>query len=269
MVAIDDAGRLVQDTRFAELTGWLPRYLGQTGGGRFLFLDRTAFVPRARAPAGLVQQWSRLVVFDSSSRQVSDVDSIVLSEAFAHGDGFQRVTFGFPFAAAGDAVVAGEKLVWAFSRDSVAHMHDPVTGRIDTLPLSLPAFRVDDADWEERWDTIVARSANEFRDRVRAAKSNVPRVQEHPRFLRLMSTPRGTVAAYAPSDTSRLTYEVHCIVVAPGDVCPAVRTVPGEVVIAVTSGRAAVGIEQEDGTWRVVLRSAREPNVRGGLRAKE
>ncbi len=96
----------MQDTRFAELTGWLPRYLGQTDGGQFLFLDRTAFVPRARARTGLVQQWSRLIVFDSSSRQVSDVDSIVLSEGFAHGVGFQRVTCGFPFAGAGDAVVA-------------------------------------------------------------------------------------------------------------------------------------------------------------------
>jgi hypothetical protein len=94
-------------------------------------------------------------------------------------------------------------------------------------------------------------------------------VTEHPRFLRLLATPRGTVAAYVPSDPTRQSYEVRCVAVVPGDVCPAIRTGQGEVVIAITSGRAAVDIEQEHGTWHVVLRAAKEPNMKSGLRARK
>ncbi len=259
MVMIDSAGKLVRDVQMAEMTGWIPRYLGQTKDGRFMFIEKTLFGPRVRVPEGLVPSWTKLLAFDSTSRRSTILDSIVLREEFVAGNGFQRVTFQLPFRADGDAVVVGNKLVSGFSRDSVYFVRNVLSGKVDTTPLPFPAYTISNRVWEAAWDAARNSSTpNEFSERIQAAKSKVPRILSRPRFASLYKTPRGTVAAYGPLDATGDTYGLRCLIVAAGDRCPSIRTVQGEVVIAISSGVAAVSIEQPDGTLIVVLRSVVE-----------
>ena len=254
MAIVGMDGRLVRDIRLPKLTGWIPKYLGQVHGSLWAFVERTSFVPRAGDAEGLVRQWTRLLAYDTLTRQVQLIDSMVQSEAFARGVGFARVTFGLPFAASGHSVVAGSRLVVGFSRDSIVLAHDVQRGATDTLVLSVPLRPASKQDWEARWDTLVANAA-EFRERIIAAKGDVPVFDTHPRYHRLFSTPRGSIAAYLPRDAEKGIYELRCLHVVDGDQCPSIATATGEVVLAITSGVAAVAIETPDGTWRAVRRT--------------
>ncbi len=256
MVAIDTNGKLVEDKQMARISGWIPRYLGQSIEGRFVFMERTYFIPRRGQPTGVMRNWTKLLAYDTAAKQLDVLDSIVHSESFAWGSGFSQITFGMPFQATGDAIVAGDRLVMGFTRDSVLFARSMHSDRVDTIQLLAAAYPISNDVWERRWDTSVARTSREFRDRKIAAKGAVPRAQFHPRFVSLLATSRGTIAAYVPTDSNQITYEIRCVEVEMGDRCPSVRTVPGEVVLAIGSGVAAVAIEQEDGTWRVVLRAA-------------
>jgi hypothetical protein len=257
MVAVDREGELIVDKRFPELPARFPQYLGQAEDGRFVFLDRTFFIPRPSDPPGLVQQWSHIVALDTARRISTIVDSVVFGEAFAAGQGFGRVTLVPPNSARSEVVVAGGKIWTGFSRDSMLVVHDLRGNRVDSLAHHLAAHPVSQAAWEEAWAKRVERADGDFRQRIAAVKGDVPRFETYPRFIRLLATPGGTVAAYAPVDESRKVWGLPCVVVATGERCPEVRTQEGEVVLAISSGRAAVAVEQEDGTWRVVIRRMR------------
>jgi hypothetical protein len=177
------------------------------------------------------------------------------SEAFVRGTGFSRVTFGLPFAAAGHAVMAGPRLMVGFSRDSVVVVHDILHEAIDTLKIGIQARPIAREDWDARWDTLVANAAPEFRERMALAKGDVLVFDRYPRYQRVLATPAGSLAAYVARDAERGIYELRCIQLMDGDRCPSIQTSPGEVVLAIASGVAAVAVETADGTWHIVRRS--------------
>ncbi len=254
MATVDTSGKLISDKRIVQMEGWQPRYLGQDTIGRFVYMERTSFIPGKNDPEGLIQSWTNLLVFDSTTRIPVVIDSMVLSDNFAIGRGFQRVTTGIPFAGSGDAVLSSNRLIVGYSGDTVLVSHDLISGEVDTIPFPVAAYPVTRSEWERAWEKRFARPS-EFNERIQAAKENIPMPRYHPRFVRLLATPRGTIAAYVPTDSTQKVYEIRCFQIAEGDTCPAVRTTSGEVVLAITSGVAAVVIEQPDGTWRTVLRS--------------
>lgn len=254
LVTVDTSGKLISDKRIVQMTGWMSRYLGQDSSGRLAFMERTFFIPEPGDPEGVNQAWTKLFVFDTVIRIPVLIDSLVLREDFAIGRGFQRVTTGIPFSGRGDAVMAANQLVVGYSRDTVLIAHDVISGEVDTIPFPVRGYPISRGAWNSAWERKFAKPS-EWTERIMAAKDKIPIPESHPRFQYLLATPRGTVTAYVPSDSTRLIYEIRCFQIAAGDICPAVRTVQGEVVLGITSGAAVVIIEQPDGSWRAVLRS--------------
>ena len=249
LVVVSAEGELISSRVFHELRGFVPQSIGQLPDGRMVIAESS--YPRSKAgdPTGLQHDMTPLLLLDTASGRAVAFDTLTRTEMFAAGRGYQRVTFDLPFRARGSAVVAGTAVIRGFSRDSLLIRHDPVSNRTDTLPFAAPAFPLTPNEWEREWKERLTKTLPDFRERMRAAEDRVPRFETYPRYVRLLATPGGTVAIYAPLDSAMERYTVHCIVIAGSESCPDLVTSAGEVVLAIAAGRALVARETPDGSF--------------------
>jgi hypothetical protein len=248
-VVVSAEGELISTRVFHELRGFVPQSIGQLPDGRLVIVESSYPRPKAGAPTGLQYDMTPLLFLDTSSGRAVPFDTLTRAEIFAAGRDYQRVTFDLPFSARGSAVVAGTAVIRGFSRDPLFVRHDPVSNRTDTLPIAAPEFPLTRNKWENEWEEQLTKTAPDFRERMRAAEDRVPRFDTYPRYVRLLATPGGTVAIYAPLDSAMDRYRVHCIVIAGSESCPDVVTSAGEVVLAIAAGRALVARETPDGSY--------------------
>lgn len=251
LVLLSSDGKLVADRSAGYLSGFSPKLLGELADGRLVFLRGTLPSP-GRSSGGIEQFSSSIQIADSTAQDVVRVDSVALGEQFTLGSGFQQVSVGVPFGASGYAVLAQDAVVSGFARDSFLVRRNLLNTRIDTISINAPAFPIARASWDSAVE-VVPKGAEEFGPNAIAARSQMPRQERYPRYYGLLATPRGTIAIYAPADVRRESYEIRCAFVAEGDVCPGVSTTGGDIVLAISSGRALVARHKSDGDYRIQL----------------
>jgi hypothetical protein len=253
LAVVSVEGELISSRVFHELRGFVPQSVGLLPDGRMVVVESSYPRPKAGDPTGLQYDMTPLLLLDTASGRVAPFDTLTRTEMFAAGRGYQRVTFDLPFRAIGSAVVAGAAVIRGFARDSFIVRHDPVSAHRDTLPLVAPAFPLTRGEWEREWEERLTKSAPDFRERMRAAEDRVPRFETYARYVRLFATPGGTVAIYAPFDSTMDRHAIRCIVIAANESCPDVVTSAGEVVLAIAAGRALVARETPDGSYRFTI----------------
>jgi hypothetical protein len=253
LVLISADGQLISDRVFHQLTGWLPASIGELADGSIVLLESTYQLPGGSASEGYQRVVSPIGVLDTSSRRVRTVDTVSLFEQFVLGQGFSRQTFGLPFGATGSAVLAGDQLVRGFARDPFLVRVGLSSGATDTIPLEVPAFELPDDVWNDRWQERIANATPDSREALSQVATLAPRPDTYPRYVRMLVTPGGSVAIYAPVSETMEEYAIHCALTTAGDECPEVTSSEGEIVLAIASGRALVARETADGTYMMEL----------------
>lgn len=252
-VLISPDGKLIADRAVPEMTGWVPRGLGEVDG-KIVVIQATYARPSVDDKEGLQRTSSPVMIIDTSSGNASVIDTVYLSETFIDGVGFERFTTGLPFGATGDALVAAGKLIRGFARDSFVVVTDLTRLSRDTVFFRMPAYPTSMDDWDKRWQKKMDGTLPDFRLRLEKLTGKVPRSPVLPRYIRMFTTPTGTVALYTQAEEGSADYRIRCVLRVDGDVCPEVLTTPGEVVIAVASGRAVIVQETADGTYHIQLK---------------
>ncbi|MBL0937403.1 MAG: hypothetical protein IBJ03_00825 [Gemmatimonadaceae bacterium] len=252
-VLVNTRGELISDQSTKFLRGWMPLYLGSLNDGRLVFLHSTSGAPPLGVSNAIVPLRTAIELIDTSGNSTVAIDTITLYERFVMGQGVGGITIGLPLSAGGKAVVGAGQLVTAFSADSFVVKRSLATSIAETLAVSLPAHPVSQSEWDLAIRNRMATTASDFRDRVSKALSMVARPKTHPRFRSMHVSPRGSIALLAPSNGDMKTYSISCVTIVDDDICPDGILGSGDELLAISSGRALVARELEEGNYRIEM----------------